>query len=282
MRRRRRTSRIGSGALTTLACVAVVVFALFPFYWMVVTSLKPDDEIFTATPLWWPHDLSTVQFHRALVGQNMGRFFLNSAIVCVATVVLSTVVAGLAALAVSRLRFRFRTLVLVLVLVVQMVPLEALVIPLFIMVSKTGLYDTLASLVLAYITFSLPFAIWMLKGFYDAIPSDLEDAAMVDGCSRLGAYWRILLPLVAPGLVATSIFAFIEAWNEFLLALTFLQSDEKYTLPIALNSFIGIEGQTQWGPLMAASVVFTVPVLLFFVLVQRKLAGGLVQGAMKG
>lgn len=285
-RRRRSTQlrlrRARSAVWMTVAAVVVGAFALFPFYWMLVTALKPRKEIFTETPLWWPHNLTTVQFDQALFGQDMGRFFLNSLIVGVATVIISTVVAGLAALAVSRLRFRFRTSVLVLVLVVQMVPLEALVIPLFIMMTQAGLYDTLISLIIAYITFALPFAIWMLKGFYDAIPTDLEEAAMVDGCGRVGAYWRILVPLVAPGLVATSIFAFIEAWNEFLLALTFLQDNSKFTLPIALNEFIGIEGQTSWGPLMAASVVFTLPVLVFFILVQRRLAGGLVQGAIKG
>jgi N,N'-diacetylchitobiose transport system permease protein len=279
--RRRRVRTTISGVLLGLAALLVGAFAVFPFYWMVNTALKPDREIFTRTPLWWPQHLTFDQFEAALIGEGMGRYFLNTLIVAACTVVLSTIAAGLAALAVSRLRFRFRTSVLVLVLVVQMVPLEALVIPLFIMMNQAGLYNTLASLVIAYITFALPFAIWMLKGFYDAIPTELEDAAMVDGCTRVGAYWRILVPLVAPGLVATSIFAFIEAWNEFLLALTFLQDDDKFTLPIALNAFIGVEGQTQWGPLMAASAVFTLPVLVFFILVQKRLAGGLVQGAVK-
>lgn len=267
--------------LLTVATVAVVVFSAFPFFWMASTAFKPDSEIFTETPHWLPSAPTLEQFRIALARGGIGRFFLNSAMVAVATTVLSVIVAALAAVAVSRFRFRGRTQLLVMILVVQMVPLEALVIPLFIIMREADLLNTLASLVIAYITFALPFAVWMLKGFVDAVPVELEEAAMVDGASRLGAYWRILFPLVAPGLVATSIFSFIEAWNEFLLALTFLQDQQKFTLPIALNSFIG-EYSTAWGPVMAASLVFTVPVLVFFLVVQRRLATGLAQGAVKG
>ncbi|HEX6918664.1 MAG TPA: carbohydrate ABC transporter permease [Actinomycetes bacterium] len=267
--------------LLTVATVAVVVFSAFPFFWMASTAFKPDSEIFTETPHWLPAAPTLEQFRIALARGGIGRFFLNSAMVAVATTVLSVIVAALAAVAVSRFRFRGRTQLLVMILVVQMVPLEALVIPLFIIMREADLLNTLASLVIAYITFALPFAVWMLKGFVDAVPVELEEAAMVDGASRLGAYWRILFPLVAPGLVATSIFSFIEAWNEFLLALTFLQDQQKFTLPIALNSFIG-EYSTAWGPVMAASLVFTVPVLVFFLVVQRRLATGLAQGAVKG
>lgn len=267
--------------LLTVATVAVVVFSAFPFFWMASTAFKPDSEIFTETPHWLPAAPTLEQFRIALARGGIGRFFLNSAMVAVATTVLSVIVAALAAVAVSRFRFRGRTQLLVMILVVQMVPLEALVIPLFIIMREAELLNTLASLVIAYITFALPFAVWMLKGFVDAVPVELEEAAMVDGASRLGAYWRILFPLVAPGLVATSIFSFIEAWNEFLLALTFLQDQQKFTLPIALNSFIG-EYSTAWGPVMAASLVFTVPVLVFFLVVQRRLATGLAQGAVKG
>lgn len=265
----------------TIATLALVVFSAFPFFWMASTAFKPDTEIFTATPEWIPAAPTLEQFKIALSRGGMAHYFLNSAIVAIATTVLSVLVAVLAAIAVSRFRFRGRTQLLVMILVVQMVPLEALVIPLFIIMRQAHLLNTLISLVIAYITFALPFAIWMLKGFVDAIPVELEEAAMVDGASRLGAYWRILFPLVAPGLVATGIFSFIEGWNEFLLALTFLQDQDKYTLPIALNSFIG-QYSTAWGPVMAASLVFTVPVLIFFLFVQRRLATGLAQGAVKG
>lgn len=267
--------------LLTVATVALVVFSVFPVFWMASTAFKPDSEIFTATPRWLPSAPTLGQFRIALSRGGIGHFFVNSAMVAAATTVLSILVAVLAAVAVSRFRFRGRTHLLVMILVVQMVPLEALVIPLFIIMRDSQLLNTLTSLVIAYITFALPFAIWMLKGFVDAIPVELEEAAMVDGCSRLGAYWRILFPLVAPGLVATGIFSFIEAWNEFLLALTFLQDQSKFTLPIALNGFIG-EYSTAWGPVMAASLLFTLPVLVFFLFVQRRLSTGLAQGAVKG
>lgn len=274
--------RVLSGLGLWVASAAVTVFAGFPIYWMVATAFKPDSEIFTSTPQWWPAHGTLTQFRQALGQAGIGHYFVNSALVAVATVVLSMLVAGFAAFAVSRFRFRWRTQVLLLVLVVQMVPLEALLVPLYMLMRDVRLLNSLLSVIIAYITFALPFAIWMLKGFYDGIPTELEDAAQVDGCGRMGAFWRVLLPLVAPGLVATSIFAFIEAWNEFILALTFLDDDRKYTLPIALNGLIGVEGQTAWGPLMAAATVFTVPVVVFFLAVQRRLATGLVQGAVKG
>lgn len=274
--------RLLSGLGLWVASAAVTVFAGFPIYWMVATAFKPDSEIFTSTPQWWPAHGTLTQFRQALGQAGIGHYFVNSALVAVATVVLSMLVAGFAAFAVSRFRFRWRTQVLLLVLVVQMVPLEALLVPLYMLMRDVRLLNSLLSVIIAYITFALPFAIWMLKGFYDGIPTELEDAAQVDGCGRMGAFWRVLLPLVAPGLVATSIFAFIEAWNEFILALTFLDDDRKYTLPIALNGLIGVEGQTAWGPLMAAATVFTVPVVVFFLAVQRRLATGLVQGAVKG
>ena len=187
----------------------------------------------------------------------------------------------LAATAVARFRFKLRTTFLIMLLVVQMIPLEALVIPLFLMIQRLGLYNTLPSLILTYLGFSLPFAVWMLRGFVAAVPKELEEAAAIDGASRAQTFRKVLFPLVAPGLVATSIFSFITAWNELIFALTFINDQQKYTLPVAMTFFFGRD-DTAWGSVMAASTLFTLPVIVFFLLVQRRMVSGLVAGAVKG
>ncbi|MEV4619769.1 carbohydrate ABC transporter permease [Asanoa sp. NPDC049573] len=269
-----------------LAGLLVAAFAVFPVVWMVATSFKTTPEIFSGGPVPFPRH-PTLAHYRAILsgdlipGVSFLDFFRNSVIVAVATVVISGLIALLAATAVSRFRFRLRTTFLVLLLVVQMIPLEALVIPLFLMIQRLGLYDTLGSLVLTYVGFSLPFAVWMLRGFVAAVPVELEEAAAIDGASRLQIYRRILFPLVAPGLVATSIFSFIVAWNELIFALTFLNDQSRYTLPVAMTFFFGRD-DTAWGPVMAASTLLTLPVLVFFLIVQRRMVGGLSAGALKG
>jgi N,N'-diacetylchitobiose transport system permease protein len=193
----------------------------------------------------------------------------------------SGLLALLAATAVARFRFRFRTTFLVMLLVVQMVPLEALVIPLFLDLKQLELYNSLFGLALVYIGFAVPFAIWMLRGFVAAVPRELEEAAAIDGASPVRTFFTVMLPLVAPGLVATSIFSFITAWNEFIFAYTFLEDQDKYTLPIMLQFFFGRSGNA-WGPIMAASTLLTIPVIAFFLLVQRRMVSGLTAGAVKG
>jgi N,N'-diacetylchitobiose transport system permease protein len=273
-------------ALTNAAGVAVAVFAVFPVFWMVSTSLKPNREIFSATPQPVPRR-PTLEHYRDVLGGDLIPgvsfldFFRNSALVAIATVAVGGLFALLAATAVARFRFRFRTAFLVMLLVVQMIPLEALVIPLFLMVRRLNLYNTLTSLVLVYLAFSLPFAVWMLRGFVAAVPRELEEAAEIDGASRWQTFWRILLPLVAPGLVATSIFSFITAWNELIFALTFISDEGKYTLPVAMTFFFGRD-DTAWGAVMAASTLLTLPVMVFFLIVQRRMVSGLVSGAVKG
>ena len=268
------------------AGVLVALFAVFPVFWMISTSLKPNREIFGGTPFPVPKN-PTLQHYREILtgdlipGVTFVDFFRNSVVVAIATVAISGLIALLAATAVARFRFRLRTSFLVMLLVVQMIPLEALVIPLFLMIQRLGLYDTLASLVLTYVGFSLPFAVWMLRGFVAAVPVELEEAAAIDGASRAQIFRRILLPLVAPGLAATSIFSFIVAWNELIFALTFLNDQSRYTLPVAMTFFFGRD-DTAWGPVMAASTILTLPVLIFFLVVQRRMVGGLAAGALKG
>ena len=205
----------------------------------------------------------------------------HSAIVAVVTVAISSLVALFAAVAVARFRFRFRTAVLMMILVAQMVPLEALVIPLFLQARSMAMLNSLLGLSIVYLAFSLPFAVWQLRGFVAAVPVEVEEAAYVDGCGCGQMFWRILFPLVAPGLVATSVFSFITAWNEFIFALTFLQDQDKYTVAIGLQKFFG-ENTADWGPIMAASTLLTLPVVVFFLLIQRHMVSGLSSGAVKG
>jgi N,N'-diacetylchitobiose transport system permease protein len=268
------------------AGVLVALFAVFPVFWMVSTSLKPNREIFSGEPVPVPKQPTLVHYREILAGDlipgvTFVDFLLNSTLVAVCTVLVSAVVALLAATAVSRFRFRLRTTFLVMLLIVQMIPLEALVIPLFLMIQRLGLYNTLPSLILTYIGFSLPFAVWMLRGFVAAVPKELEEAAAIDGATWSQTFRKILLPLVAPGLVATSIFSFITAWNELIFALTFINDQTKYTLPVAVTFFFGRD-DTAWGLVMAASTLLTLPVVVFFVLVQRRMVTGLVAGAVKG
>jgi N,N'-diacetylchitobiose transport system permease protein len=266
-------------ALTTLATVVVLAFTLFPVYWMVSTAL--DDRANDGSRGLLPSQLTLDNFAFVLGDGHFGTYLRNSLVVAAGTVVVSSLLALLAAVAVSRFKFRFRTAVLVMVLVVQMVPMEALVIPLFLQVRSLGLLNTLLGLTCVYVAFSLPFAVWTLRGFVAAVPVELEEAAYVDGASWARMFWSVLLPLVAPGLVATSVFSFITAWNEFIFALTFMSDDDKYTVAVGLRRFFGEYG-TDWGAVMAGSTLITIPVMLFFVLVQRRLTSGLVAGAVKG
>ncbi|MET9450209.1 carbohydrate ABC transporter permease [Streptomyces cinerochromogenes] len=276
-RRRLRLPRQPAAEATALL-VAVVV--AFPLYWMVLSAVKPAGEIESTEPRPWTSSPSLDSFRRVFQQHDFGRYFVNSLVVAVSVVIASALIAFLAATAVTRFRFRFRTTLLIMFLVAQMVPVEALTIPLFFLMRDLGQLNTLGSLILPHLAFSLPFAIWMLRGFVRAVPESLEEAAYLDGASRARFLWRILLPLVLPGLVATSVFSFISAWNDFLFAKSFIISDtSRSTLPMALLVFYKPD-EPDWGGVMAASTVMTVPVLVFFVLVQRRLVSGL-GGAVK-
>ncbi|WP_305786710.1 carbohydrate ABC transporter permease [Symbioplanes lichenis] len=265
--------------LDTLA-VAIAVVVVFPIYWMVLAAVKPAGEIQSLHQRPWTLAPSLDAFRRVLAVNDFGRYFLNSLLVALVVVAISGVLAFLAAVALTRFRFRLRTTVLVLFLVAQMVPVEALTIPLFFLVRDLGALNTLGSLMLVHTAFTLPFAIWMLRGFVAAVPDELDEAAQLDGASRFTVLWRILFPLVAPGLAATSVFSFIHAWNDFLFARTFIISATgNQTLPMALLVFFKPD-QNDWGAIMAASTLMTLPVLVFFLLVRRRLVAGL-GGAVK-
>jgi N,N'-diacetylchitobiose transport system permease protein len=273
--------------LVDVACVVIAAVVAFPLYWMVLSALKPAGEVQSANPKPWTGAPSFDSFRRVLDVENFGLYFVNSLIVAVIVVALSLLVSFLSAVALTRFRFRGRTVLLVMLLVAQMVPVEALTIPLFFLmrsfgdvVPAVGL-NQLGSLVLVHLAFSLPFAIWMLRGFVAAVPVELEEAAALDGASRFRFTWQVLFPLVAPGLVAASVVSFIHAWNDFLFAKTFIISGtESRTLPLGLLVFFKPEEQ-DWGAIMAGSTLMTLPVLAFFLLVQRHLVSGMA-GAVKG
>ncbi|MFB4315358.1 carbohydrate ABC transporter permease [Actinomadura sp. 21ATH] len=267
------------------AGLLVFLFAVFPVFWMVMTAFKTDEDINSSTPLPVPLHWTLEHFRAVFSGQGLEfgilHFFGNSLIVALVTVAVSGVVALLAAYAVARTRFRGRASFLVMLIVVQMVPLEALMLPLMLNAQRLQLLNSLTGLIIVYIGSSLGFSILMLRGFVAAIPRQLEEAAALDGASNRTIFWRITFPLVAPGLVATSIFSFVTAWNEFVIAFAFLKDQEKYLLPLTLSYHFG-RTQVEWGSIMAASTLFTIPVMIFFLIVQRRMVSGLVSGAVKG
>jgi N,N'-diacetylchitobiose transport system permease protein len=254
---------------------------IFPVYWMVSTAFKTGPNIFSYSPKWLPIPATLANFGDAIHRQYFWQNVRNSLIVVCVVVTLSLVLAFLAALALAKFRFYGRKAFIVITIAVLMVPLNALIIPLYITLSRVQQVNKLSGVIITYMTFVLPFAIWTLRGFILGVPRELEEAAMVDGTTRFGAFVRILLPLVAPGLVATSIFAFIQAWNEYIIAYVLLSSPEKQTLTVWLASFTTNRG-TAWGPLMAGATLTAVPVVIFFLLVQRRIAFGLTAGAVRG
>ncbi|MEV0196641.1 carbohydrate ABC transporter permease [Nonomuraea sp. NPDC050691] len=276
--------RLTRAALNT-AGVLVFLFAVFPVYWMVSTSFKANDQIFTTDFIPFPTHFTFEHVERVLnegvAGNPIWVYMRNSAIVALGTVLVGSTFALLAATAVARFRFRGRTAFLVALLVVQMIPCEALVIPLFLNVKRLGLYNELLGLIVIQVGLTLPFGIWMLRTFVAAVPRSLEEAAWIDGASRFTTFRKVLFPLVAPGLVATSIFSFITAWNDLIFALVLMKESSGYTMPVALQFFFGQRG-TDWGAIMATSTLMTLPVIVFFLLVQRRMVSGLVAGAVKG
>ncbi|WP_417555415.1 carbohydrate ABC transporter permease [Microbacterium sp.] len=276
MRKSTPLGRIGIG----VAVAALLLFTLFPVYWMIMSSF--DKKASSGGGNLLPQEFTWDNFAFVLTDGGFDVFLRNSAIVALVTVLASAVIALLASVAVTRFRFKLRTSMLLMILVVQMVPLEALVIPLFIQVKNLGLLNSILGLMVVYVALSLPFGIWMLRGFVAAVPVELEEAAYIDGASWGRMFRSVMLPLVMPGLVATSVFSFITAWNEFIFAMTLLGGEKaQYTVSIGLRQFFG-EHSNEWGYIMAASTLITLPVMIFFVVVQRKLSDGLVAGAVKG
>ncbi|GGW38097.1 carbohydrate ABC transporter permease [Streptomyces caelestis] len=258
----------------------VFVTAGFPLYWMLNTAFKPAKDAIDPDPSLLPTGVTFANFGRALDIADFWGPVGRSMVVSLAVVVIGMAVGLLAALAISRFAFRGRKIVIVGILAVQMVPLVAMIIPVFLLLNDLGQYDRLTGLVITYLTFILPFTVWTLRGFIVNIPKELEEAAMVDGCSRTGAFLRVVFPLLAPGMVATSVYGFIQAWNEYLYALMLL-SQKNQTATVWLGNFTTKHG-TEYAPMMAGATMMAVPIVALFLLVQRKMAAGLTAGAVKG
>ncbi|MEZ5084992.1 MAG: carbohydrate ABC transporter permease [Tessaracoccus sp.] len=276
-----------SSLITNGAGIVIALLIAFPLYWMVLSALRPTVELNAGNALPWTTQPTLDSFVRVLTVNNFWQYFLNSVIVAAVSVVGAIALAFFASVALTRFQFRWRTKLLIILLVAQMVPIEALTIPMFFMFRNFGEVipaiglNHLGSLMVVHIGFSVPFAVWMLRGFVAAVPVELEEAAKLDGATGFRFTWSILFPLVAPGLVAVSVFSFISTWNDFLFAKTFIISaQENQTLPLAILNFFKPD-QNDWGAIMAGSVIMTIPVLVFFVAVQRHLVSGLA-GAVKG
>lgn len=261
--------------------ILFLIFLGFPVYWMVTTSFKSPEDVLVANPSLLPTSFSLENYFLAFEREYFVGALINSALVVSVTVTLSLFLAMLASFAIARIRFAGKGVFIAIFLMVQMIPLTALIIPLFLQLSALGLVNTIPGLIITYVAFVLPFVVWTLRGFLIGIPQELEEAALVDGCSRPKAFRYVIFPLLAPGLVATGVYAFIQAWNEFLLAYIIMASQENQTLPVWLAGFTSRTG-TDWGPLMAASVIAAVPAVILFMIFQNKLAVGVTAGAIKG
>jgi N,N'-diacetylchitobiose transport system permease protein len=277
-RRGRRARQAGWNAVG----LAIFVVMVFPVFWMISTAFKSNEQIVSLSPTWFPLHPTLRHFRDAM---NKPFFWVdvrNSLIVVCVTVAISIVLAFLAAVALARYGFAGRKLFVVLVIGIQMLPQAGLIIPLYVVLARYHQTNALTGLIITYMTFVLPFCVWTLRGFLLGIPKELEEAAMVDGSTRLGVFIKILLPLMGPGLVATSVFAFITTWNEYIFARVLLNDQSKQTVTVWLSYFLGSSRHTDWGALMAASTLTAIPVVVFFLLVQRRIAFGLTSGAVRG
>ena len=283
--RRSRFGRILIKAPFYLLIAAIFVYCLFPFYWAVRSSFMPEADLFV-TPLQYVPSQPTLDNYREVLNAS---FFIdaliNSTIVAASVTLLSLVIGSTAAFALGRFRFHGRSFVMYLMLSMTMFPQIAILGALYTMISTAGLYDKLGALIFSYLIFTLPFTIWVLTSFMRTLPGELEEAAYVDGATPLQVFWKVLLPLIAPGLVTTGLLAFISAWNEYLYALSFIQSPSNYTVPLAITSFVSKTGSAfavPWGQVMAATVIVTLPLIVAVLILQKRIIAGLTAGAVKG
>ncbi|MFF8394035.1 carbohydrate ABC transporter permease [Streptomyces sp. NPDC016172] len=263
------------------ALLAYLVFLAFPFLWLVSTAFKPPRELGSLHPTWIPEDPTLDNFRQAFDEQPLLHAALNSLLAALAAAVIAVLIATPMAYVVARRRTRLAKAVTGWVVVSQAFPFVLLIIPLFLVLKNLRLINSVPGLVLVYVVWALPFALWMLAGYVRAVPPELEEAAAVDGAGRVRTLVSVTAPLLAPGIVATGLFAFITAWNEFFFALVLLKTPEKQTLPVVLTHFIGAEGVADLGPLAAAAFLATLPSLVVFAVIQRRITGGMLTGAVK-
>ena len=280
--RRPGESRAMTGVWNAVAVVFGLVMA-FPIYWMILTTVKSNHDLLAQDPTFWPSHFDFASYRTIFDDPDFLASMRSTAIITVGSVLAGLVVGFLAAVAVARFRFRGRNPFIVAILIVQMVPLLAIAIPLFIVLNKAGLYDQYLGVILAYLVFTIPYVVWTLRSFIVNIPVELDEAAMVDGCTRWGAFFRIILPLSMPGLVTTGVYAWIQAWNEFVLANTLLSSNNRRTSMVWLSFYSASPTHgADYGAQMAGALLVSLPVIILFVIFQRRVASGLTAGAVKG
>ena len=259
----------------------LMVWTVAPLYWMVATSLKSNTEIYGAAATLWPKALTFDNYTTLFAETNFPIYFRNSVIVALATVVLSLVISALGAYAITRLRFRGRRVLAQGLVYTYLMPSSLLFIPLLIIVRNVGLQNTMEGLVLSYLGFTVPFCTWLLMGYFISIPVELEESAMIDGCSRLGVLWRIVLPLTLPALAIVAFFSFTLSWNEFIYASVLVTDANVRTIPTGIPDFV-VADVFFWGPMMASTLISTLPPLIVYFVFQRFLISGLTLGAVKG
>ena len=261
--------------------LGLFAFCAFPLYWMVVSSLKVSHELLASPPTFWPHEWELRAYRKLFYETNFWTYFQNTVIVSALTTVIVLVAGVIGAYSLTRYAFRGRTFVARLTLLAYMFPPIIMLVPLFLLARQLGLVNSIPGLALTYISFSLPYALWILRAFFQSIPLELEHAALIDGANRAQALVYVVMPLALPGMIATAIFTFIVAWNDFLFALVLIGQDELKTLAIGINEFFHM-AVVDWGLIMAAGVMVTIPALVFFIAVQRYLIAGWGAGGLKG
>jgi multiple sugar transport system permease protein len=258
-----------------------LVFTVFPLYWIFVTSLKPSNEMFTFPLQYWPKNVTFENYINIIKISNFDVYIMNSLILSLIAGVISLLIATLGGYVLARFEFKGKTQVIFAFFITQMIPLFIGLAPLYLLMSKLELINRLPSLMLMYTVMMVPFCTVMMKGFFERIPSSLEEAAMIDGCSRMSALFKVIIPVMLPGLAATFIFAFVQCWNELFLAVMFIDKEEAKTIPVAMNSFI-TKFDIDWGSMSAATVLSVIPTLLLFAFAQRYIVEGMTQGSIKG
>jgi trehalose/maltose transport system permease protein len=287
--RRSSFGRVLSRIVFWILIVFIVIYTLFPFYWAIVSSLTPDSQLFNTPASYWPAQIDWSHYQYVLQNNDFLRALWNSTVVSVSTVVISLLFGAFAAYALGRIQFRGRTIALYVILSMTMFPAVAILGSLFLMIRgdwlipTPNLYNTKTALVITYLTFTLPFTVWVLTNFFKSMPGELEEAALVDGAGPFRVFWQILLPLALPGLVTTGLLAFIAAWNEFLFALTFTNDYSARTVQVAISQFAGrTQFELPYANKMAAAVLVTLPLIVLVLIFQRKILAGLTAGAIKG
>jgi len=258
-----------------------LMIMLFPLYWMVNTALKPNSEVFALPPTFYSENWSLDAFRSLLANKPIGRYFLNSLIVAGGTTIVSLMLASLAAYGLTRFQVRIETLVILSLLFIKMLPEALLVVPFFGLIASVGMLNSYIALIAVYCSFALPFAVWMLIGFFRAIPRELDEASIMDGASRFQTFWVVVLPLAGPGLAAVAMVTFLTAWNAYLWSLVLTTDPRMYVLPVGIATLKG-EYQIQWNELMAAAVIAVLPVLAIYSVFERHLVAGITAGAVKG